>query len=78
TCLETLSKIENHHSKASRTYYLKTYLQYFHSIFLSLKEIDRVMKNEGKCIIVIQNSYYKDIFIDLKQIFIEMIKYLGW
>jgi hypothetical protein len=36
------------------------------------------MKNDGKCVIVIQNSYYKDIFIDLKQIFIEMINYFGW
>ncbi|MFB7142570.1 DNA methyltransferase, partial [Gottfriedia sp. NPDC056225] len=78
TCLETLKKIELHVSRASKSYYLKTYQQYFDSIYASLKEINRVLKKGGKCTIVVQNSFYKDILVDLKEIFIEILKGFGW
>jgi DNA modification methylase len=77
-CLEIIDLIKNHPSKASETYYLRTYLQYFNSIYTSLKEINRVLKNNGKCVFVVQNSYYKDIYINLAKIFIDMAKSLNW
>ena len=78
TCLETLEKIKNHNSYASATYYYKTYLQYFDSMYSSFKEISRVLKKEGKCVLVIQDSYYKEIFVDLKSIFIEFSENFDW
>lgn len=78
TCIKTLNSIKNHYSKASNTYYFKTYLQYFDSIYTSLVDINRVLKNAGTCVLVVQNSFYKDILVDLKKIIIEMTKKLGW
>lgn len=78
TCSSFLSAVQNHSSKASSTYYLKYYRQYFASAFTSLREIDRVLKKMGQCVLVVQDSYYKEVQNDLPQIFIEMATGLGW
>lgn len=78
TCSSFLSAVEGHSSKASSTYYLKYFRQYFASVFTSLAEIDRVLKKSGKCVLVVQDSYYKEIQNDLPRIFIEMATQLGW
>ena len=72
TCHSFLNKIHNHSSKASRSYYLKTHLQYFFDIFVSLLELNRVLCRSGDCIFVVQDSYYKDIHNDLGAIITEM------
>jgi SAM-dependent methyltransferase len=78
TCSRFLSAVERHTSKASSTYYLKYYHQYFASIFGSLKEIDRVLKPSGQCVLVVQDSYYKDKKNNLPRMFIEMADHYGW
>jgi len=78
TCSSFLSTVEDHSSKASSTYYLKYYLQYFASIFASLLEINRVLKKSGRCVLVVQDSYYKEVQNDLPHIFLEMAEGLGW
>ncbi len=78
SCNSFLSKVEAHSSKASSTYYLKCYQQYFASAFASLREIDRVLNDSGQCILVVQDSYYKDVLNDLPTIFCEMARGLGW
>ncbi|MQA66625.1 MAG: hypothetical protein GEU76_12120 [Alphaproteobacteria bacterium] len=78
TCTQFLSKVENHPTKASESYYLKYFLQYFWSASVSLREIDRALKKGGKCMLVIQDSYYKDIFNDLPKIYCEMAERIGW
>ena len=78
SCNRFLSKVETHSSKASSTYYLKCYQQYFTSAFVSLREIDRVLNDSGQCVLVIQDSYYKDVHNDLPTIFCEMAQGLGW
>ena len=78
SCNKFLSKVETHSSKASSTYYLKCYQQYFASAFASLREIDRVLNDTGQCVLVIQDSYYKDVHNDLPKIFCEMARGLGW
>lgn len=77
-CLETVASIHNHESKASKTYYRRTYVQYFHALYQSLKEINRVLKRDGKCAFVVQNSYYKEVYIDLGTIVREMADSLRW
>lgn len=77
-CLETVASIHNHESKASKTYYRRTYVQYFHALYESLKEINRVLKRDGKCAFVVQNSYYKEVYIDLGTIVREMADSLRW
>jgi DNA modification methylase len=71
-CNEFLNVLYNHSSKASRSYYYKNHVQYFHSIYNSLSELNRVLKPGSFCMLVVQDSYYKDIHNDLPRIFIEM------
>ncbi|MBE3048758.1 hypothetical protein IMZ48_40910, partial [Candidatus Bathyarchaeota archaeon] len=60
TCLRFLNAVKRHPSKASSTYYLKYFIQYFSASFDSIIEIDRVMKKSSLCILVVQDSYYKE------------------
>lgn len=72
TCNTLLDQVRIHQSKASGTYYYKNLIQYFASVYSSLKEIKRVLTVSGRCVLVVQDSYYKDIHINLPQIFAEM------
>lgn len=76
-CVKLLDDIFNHKSKASQTYYYKNHIQYFDSIYTSYSEIARILKTNGKCVLVVQDSYYKDIHNDLPNITIEMCESLG-
>ncbi|WP_197046683.1 DNA methyltransferase [Oceanobacillus salinisoli] len=73
-----LKLVSEHESKASLSYYYKIYLQYFNSMYRSLKEINRVMKKGSHCVLVVQDSYYKDILIDLSAVFSEMVEEVSW
>lgn len=77
-CQEFLIAVENHTAKASKSYYLKTFLQYFNSIFISFCEINRVLRNGGMCALVVQDSYYKEVHNDLPGIFCEFANYFDW
>jgi hypothetical protein len=76
-CNSFLKQVENHHSKASATYYTKYFRQYFSTAFDSLAELRRVLKKSAHCVLVVQNSYYKEILNDLPLIFSEMADQLG-
>lgn len=78
TCLRLLGAIRDHDSHASATYYLKTHQQYFHDIDLSLAELNRCLVSGGEAIIVVQDSYYKNIRNDVPTIVSEMCADLGW
>ena len=41
-------------------------------------EIDRVLKRSGQCVLVVQDSFYKDVPNDVPRIFEEMARHLGW
>jgi len=78
TCASFLKGVETHNSKASKSYYHRYHIQYFDAIYKSLLEIDRILSKSGKCVIVVQDSYYKDIHNDLPNIFCEMADSLEW
>jgi hypothetical protein len=71
-CNAFLDQVVQHPSKAAKSYYYKTYIQYFDGIARSISEIARCVKPYGKCIIVIQDSYFKGIRVDLATIFTEI------
>lgn len=77
-CARFLNSVSEHTSKASKSYYLPNYLQYFSDAELSLRELKRVLKAGGRCVIVVQSSYYKNIELPLGEIFIEMARELGF
>ncbi len=78
SCKSFLNAVETHSSKASKSYYYRYHIQYFNSIYKSFLEIDRTLVGSGKCVIVVQDSYYKDIHNDLPKIFCEMASSLDW
>jgi len=78
TCIALIDAVNAHNSRASSTYYSQYYLQYFRSIFTSLEELNRVLVANGTAVFVVQDSFYKEIRIDLATIFTEMGSSLNW
>ncbi len=72
TCFALLERIGNHQSKAARSYYYKTYVQYFAGMSRSFSELGRCLKRRGQCVLVVQDSHFKDVHVDLATIFAEM------
>src|SRR5262249_2121674 len=72
-CGRTLKTISEHSSKASAAYYLNFFKKYFNALNRSLSEVCRVLSKNGKAVIVVQDSYYKEIHIDLASIISEVM-----
>lgn len=70
--------IDSHSSKASKTYYLKFYLDYFDRLPKILDRVTRHLKADGTVTLVTQGSYYKEFFVDLPKITIEAMQNLGF
>jgi hypothetical protein len=75
---DLLEKIGSHKSKASMSYYQPTYRDYFEKLKNSLDEVGRIVKPEGKAILVVQDSAYKDIHVDLARATKDIMKSLGF
>jgi hypothetical protein len=72
TCLSLISDITSHRSKASAGYYRKTHIDYFDKIDRSVARISLAMKAGSGAVMVVQDSYYKEIHNDLPTIFTEI------
>ena len=77
TCLRLLPAIRAHRAHGSRTYYYQTHLQYFAGLHASLCEVSRVLSPVGKAVLVVQDSYYKELHTDLQRIAEEMCLSIG-
>ena len=77
TCGEFLQKLRAHSSKASDGYYFKTHADYFDKIFRSLVNISDVLNVGGEAILVVQDSYYKEIRNDIAATVVEMASVCG-
>ena len=60
-----LETVRHHPSKASAGYYYKTHADYFDKMFRSLRSIAKSIKPCGTAVLVVQDSYYKDVHNDL-------------
>lgn len=78
TATSFLSAVKRHASKASATYYHRYFVQYFDSMYRSLKELRRVLMPDAPCALVVQDSYYKEIRNDLARALTEMADGIGW
>lgn len=76
-CSMLLHDVFSHPSRASSSYYYKNHVQYFHSMFKSVRELGRVLKDSGLCVLVVQDSFYKNIHNDLPTIIAEMAEING-
>lgn len=71
-----LNQVKEHSAKASKSYYLPIFLQYFRDAFESLREIKRVLRPNGKACLVVQSSYYKEVEAKLGEMYVEMAQSL--
>jgi DNA modification methylase len=72
TCSTFLTALKQHPSKASGGYYYKTHLDYFDKTARSLGRVSQALKPGGRAVLVVQDSYYKEIHNDLPRILAEM------
>ena len=72
----TLEYIASHPSKGSRSYYLPWMRQYLRDLQESLFEIGRTVHPDGVICMVVQDSYYKSLHIDLQRIVSETLRSL--
>ncbi len=77
TCLDFLGAVSSHPAKASATYYYKSHVQYFDSLYRSVEELSRVLKVGGRLVMVVQDSHYKELRNDLALIVSEMASTAG-
>ena len=76
-CRRVLDQVASHYSKASSSYYYKTHVQYFNDAYTVVQEFLRVLKPSAPGILVVQDSWYKDIHIPLADIYAEIAVSLG-
>ncbi len=73
-----LESIRTHQSKASGSYYFKTFNQYFGDAETSLRELHRVLRPGGVALLVVQTSYYKELCVDLPSLYVDLGTSLGF
>lgn len=73
-----LERISNHKSKASATYYLSTYRDYFEKFSQSIREVGRIVTQTGRAALVVQDSAYKEIHVDLAKATCELMQGEGF
>jgi DNA modification methylase len=76
-CNDFLNQLKRHPSKASDGYYFKTHLDYFEKMASSLTNVSFALKPHAAAILVVQDSFYKDIHNDLPGITVEMAEVAG-
>jgi len=77
-CRETLNSIYNHASYASQRYYYHIHADYFRRLSATILQLARLMKDRAEGIVVLQDSFYKDIKIPTPQICAEMLNNAGF
>jgi hypothetical protein len=74
---DILQKIRRHPSYASERYYYHIFAHYFVMLFAALRRIRSSMRKGGKGIIVLQDSFYKDLNVPTPSICVEMLQSLS-
>ena len=72
-----LQQIRNHHSKGSSGYYFPWMAAYLQQLEGGIRETGRVVRGDGRICIVVQDSHYKTIHVDLQRIVIETLASFG-
>jgi hypothetical protein len=78
TAIGLLRQVADHGSHASAGYYLSFFSQYFAGMWRSLSEISRVVASDRPIVLVVQDSFYKELHADIPGVMCEMADRLGW
>lgn len=78
TAAEFLQHVRSHPTKASAGYYYRYFETYFEMLERSLREMHRVVRDKGLAFLVVQNSFYKNLLLDLPRVAAELATAHGW
>lgn len=73
-----LRQVKAHRSQASSTYYLKYFLQYYNAMHASIAELRRVTRDGAPVLLVVQDSFYKELHNDTPAMLAEMASLAGF
>lgn len=77
TASNVLAAIGSHDSKGSRSYYLPWMANYLGTLQAGLRELSRTVRADCPICIVVQDSYYKEMLVEMQRIVIEMMSDVG-
>jgi DNA modification methylase len=77
TLARFMAAVAAHPSKASSTYYWRFFAGYYTTLDRCLLELRRVLKRGGRAVLVVQDSYFKEILNPLADILIEIASVHG-
>lgn len=72
-----VSKIENHPSYKSEAYYAPFYRNYFSTLQQSIQNVREILAERSIGIIVVQQSRYKELVVDLPSVVVEQLERVG-
>lgn len=78
TCHAALQAIADHASYASKRYYYHTYYHYFRKLYSAFRALKTMMTRQSRGLIVVQDSFYKNVPIQTPQICSEMLRSLAF
>jgi hypothetical protein len=71
-CLSFLDALSAHSSKASKSYYLPTHVDYFDKMFRALERVSSALRSRGAMVLVVQDSFYKELHNDVPSVIADM------
>jgi DNA modification methylase len=74
---DLLEKIRTHKSYASERYYYKNFLYYFADMGRALASMRRWLRQDGLLILVVQDTYYKDVYVPTAELLVNMAEDIG-
>jgi DNA modification methylase len=78
TLARFMTDVAAHDSHAAETYYWKFYSSYFEGMKRSFSEIERVTRPGSPVVLVVQDSWFKQLRVPVPEILVEMGERLGW
>jgi hypothetical protein len=78
TLQKLMRRVKRHPSYAAQSYYWPFYRQYFDSMLASLTEINRVARSGSPIVLVVQDSWFKEVHVDTPTIIGELAESMGW
>lgn len=73
-----VDRVAKHGSYAASSYYSKNVSQYFQGMADSIAELTRILKSGGHAVIVVQDSRFKDLHLDLAGAVADQAALFGW
>lgn len=73
-----LGEVAAHRTRAAKTYYSRFFRAYFDGMRRSFAELDRVTKPGSPLVLVVQDSYFKQVRVPVAEILGEFGEQLGW